>query len=521
MEAPGVFAANVIAANDFLWKENQRLREENQMLRQQLCQRQETSQRVMQLERRCQQFQDHNTRLLKRMADLKQKLAAKPKTSAPPKPAPVPPPPFVKANTPRRRGKSPGRKAGHPPALRPKPPQIDVHQDVPLPIDPQGHLCCPHCQTQMSQVRHHQRLVEELIPARILTTCYHTASGYCPSCRKRIESRAQEQPPAADLPHAQLGLNALATAAVMRLCYRLPLRQIASLFAQVLKLKLSPAAIVKQLRRLAKWLEKQYHRLKLLLRASGVVYADETSWRTNGRNSVLWTLTNDTQTLYHVDKSRGGKVIAKLLGKSFGSEGTSTLVSDFYSVYDQFDCRQQKCLAHLLRELKDTVKTRPELAGHGFFKRCSRLVRDMLKLGQRRGEPRAAAYAHAVELLEKRQAKLARQPWDDEQAQRLAARLGKYQDKLTTFLHQEQVDPTNNAAERALRPPVVMRKITGGSRSVSGAEAWAILASVFRTIQRQGRDLLDTIKTLLKAQWAGNDITLLADLITPAPSNTS
>ena len=71
---------------------------------------------------------------------------------------------------------------------------------------------------------------------------------------------------------------------------------------------------------------------------------------------------------------------------------------------------------------------------------------------------------------------------------------------------------TNNAAERALRPAVVMRKITGGNRSQAGAKAWAILASVMRTIQQQGLDLVEAIKTLLRATWAGKDAVLLTEL---------
>ncbi len=93
----------------------------------------------------------------------------------------------------------------------------------------------------------------------------------------------------------------------------------------------------------------------------------------------------------------------------------------------------------------------------------------------------------------------------------VAARLRKYRYRLTTFLHHPQVDGTNNAAERALRPPVVMRKITGGRRSQAGAAARAILASVMRTTQQQGRPLVETIETLLRAAWAGQQVTLLTD----------
>ena len=463
-------------------------------------------QRIDHLEQANRRYRDENKRLKQKVADLTAELKQKPKPAAPA---------FAKANTPDKPSRTPGRKKGHPAALRPMPDKIDIHEHVNIPVDNLGKACCPECRSQLSDVEHQERFVEELVPSKVVTTCYHTTAGWCPNCRKNVESRAENQPPAADLPHAQLGLNALATAMVMRVCYRLPLRQITKLFLQLPGLKISPGAIVKQIRRVAKWLQKQYHRLKLVLRAAGVVHADETGWRTNGKNGYLWTLTTadvkSPVTLYHVDRSRGAKVILELLGKAFGSGGDQTLVSDFYSVYDQFDGPQQKCLTHLLRELRDTISRRPELAQHRFFKRCKKLVQDMLRLKKRRKKLETVEYWHQVDLVEQRLEELSQQQWDDPDADRLTGRLSKYRTKLTTFLHKKEVDGTNNAAERALRPAVVMRKITGGSRSDDGAKAWAILASVMRTAEQQGRPVLETIKTLLKAEWAGKDIALLTD----------
>ena len=104
-------------------------------------------------------------------------------------------------------------------------------------------------------------------------------------------------------------------------------------------------------------------------------------------------------------------------------------------------------------------------------------------------------------------------------AARLTARLAKYRLKLTTFLHRAEVDATNNAAERALRPAVVMRKVTGGSRSAAGAKAWAMVASLVRTAQQQGRAALTTLEALLQAAWAGTPCALLAPVV--AGSDTS
>jgi transposase len=461
-------------------------------------------QKIDRLEQSNAKYKAENLALRRKLKDLTLQLKEKPRAV----------PAFVKANVPEvKAGKRPGRKKRHPAALRPMPDQIDVHQEVPCPVDEMGKPSCPHCCVQLSDVKHHERLVEDVIPSEVRVTCYHTTSGYCPSCRKVVESRAPGQPPAADLPHAQLGLNALATAAVMRVCYRLPFRQITRLFADLPGLSISPGAIVKQIKRLGKWLEKQYHRLTLSLRLAGVVHADETGWRTNGKNGYLWTLTNDRHTLYHVDSSRGRKVIIELLGKAFGQTSDQTLISDFYSVYNKFDCHQQKCLTHLLRELKETAVKRPELKGHAFFVTCKRLIKSMLRLKKKHETMDAGKYALAVKRHENQLDQLTGQIWNDPDADRLTKRIRKHRDSLTTFLHRKEVDGTNNAAERAIRPAVIMRKITGGSRSREGAKAWSILASVMRTAEQQGKPVLDTIKKLLQAEWAAEDITLLTELL--------
>lgn len=410
-------------------------------------------------------------------------------------------PSFIKPNIPEKRHrKKPGRPVGHVGAFRKRPRKINRHVHAPLPVDDRRKLSCPECNTQLCDLKQHRRVVEDIVPSKVVAICYHTQSGYCPSCRRRMESRGPDQPPApAGLDQVQLGLEAMATAAVMRVCYRLPLRQISQIFADLPGLSVSPAAIARQIQRMGRWLAGYYDDLQLLLRASAVVHADETGWRVDGKNGYLWTLTNANHTLYHVDKSRSGKVIAQLLGEAFGG----TLVSDFYAVYDQFDCPQQKCVAHLLRELRDAVSDQPALAKHAFFRDCKRVAQSMLRLKKLRGKLKSGEYQRRVKGLETRIANLGRTTWNQPEADRLAARLRKYGTRLTTFLHDPKVDGTNNAAERALRPPVVMRKITGGNRSEEGAKAWSILASVMRTAQQQGRDVLATIKTLLRGNWSG------------------
>lgn len=405
-------------------------------------------------------------------------------------------PDFVKPAA-RGRKKKPGRRAGHPAALRPMPQNIDVRQDVPLPVDDARRPSCPRCNACLADVRDHERLVEDVVPAKVLVKCFHTRSGWCPGCRKRVESRAREQPPAANLPHGQLGLNALATGVLLRVVHRLPFRQVAKVFADLPGLTVSPGAIARQVQRIANWLEGDYEQLVLRLRASKHVHADETGWRTDGRNGFLWTLATPTHTLLHVDKSRGGKVVRQLLGETFGG----TLVSDFYSAYATVDCPKQKCLAHLLRELAETADESEAFAAGAFFPKAKRLVKQMLALKRRWDELGDDAYTTKACQLESRLKVIAEATYGEPHADRIAKRMRRHRDELTAFLWEKELEGTNNVAERALRPAVVARKISGGSRSDAGAAAWAKLASLLRTAGQQGQNVLETIKAMLMAAW--------------------
>jgi hypothetical protein len=295
-----------------------------------------------------------------------------------------------------------------------------------------------------------------------------------------------------------LGINALATAMVLRIVYRLPFRQISGVFAQLPELSVSPGGITRQVQRVAKWFDQDYEKLLLQMRCAPIVHADETGWRVDGRNGQLWTITTPDKTLYHVDKSRGGKVIERLLGKAFGG----TLVSDFYSAYSKMPCKKQKCLAHLLRELAESAEKSPAFAATTFFAHCKQLIKRMLRLKQQWETLEDKQYDARVRRLEMQLHQLASGDYEEPNAKRIAKRLLRHESELTAFLHDRDLDATNNAAERALRPAVVMRKITGGSRSKKGAKAWATLASLMKTATQQNRKLLDTVRSMLVAAWS-------------------
>lgn len=438
----------------------------------------------------------------RRIAELEQRVEELKKqavtASAPPQASPgsdaPPPPSFVKPNLPRRRRRQkPGRKDGHEPALRAKPRRIDHHQQVPLPTDERRVPLCPRCNCRLTRLRRHKRIVEDLIRSTVKTTCYHTRSGMCPHCGKRVESRAPEQPPAANLPHGQLGLNALTTAAILRVRHRLPFRQIAQLLMDLPGLRVSPGGIVKQVKRLSRWLDGKYQDLVRRMRASEHVHADETGWRIDGRNFWLWAFTDPTFTLYHVDESRGGTVPLKLLG--------GTVTCDFYAAYDRLSGPKQRCLTHLLRELKQLGEADPSFADCPLARKLSRWCKEALRLKKRWDELDDAQYEMTASRLEDRLDQIIAAEQDHADAERLRKRLARHRDELTRFLWDEKLEGTNNAAERALRPAVVMRKITGGSRSRDGAAAWMKLASLLRSADQRGLGVYDATQKLIEEHW--------------------
>jgi transposase-like protein len=294
-----------------------------------------------------------------------------------------------------------------------------------------------------------------------------------------------------------LGINALTTAVILRVRHRLPFRQIAQLLKDLPGLNISPAGIVKQIKRIARWLEGKYQDLILQMRASPHVHADETGWRIDGKNFWLWAFTDPTFTLYHVDESRGGKVPLKMLGQAFGG----TVIADFYGAYTGLNAPKQRCLTHLMREVKDVGEVDPTFRASPLSRRLLRWCKDALDLKKRWDQLSDAEYELNVSRLEDRLDRLMKLRDDHSEAQRLLKRLHRHREELTRFLWDEKLDGTNNAAERALRPAVVMRKITGGSRSESGAHAWAKLASLLRTADQKKLGVFDAARKLIVEYW--------------------
>jgi transposase len=170
------------------------------------------------------------------------------------------------------------------------------------------------------------------------------------------------------------------------------------------------------------------------------------------------------------------------------------LVTDFYSAYHHFGTHQ-RCWAHVLREARDLVAAHPD--DHELARWARRLVR--LYRAARDAPGATPAVRRTTRCrLERLLAQLC-QPCAaaDVPQRKLAARLLTHRHELFAFVSDPAVPPTNNQAERDLRPLVIARKVHGGTRSDQGSADTARRATLFRTWRAQGLNPFAECRALL------------------------
>lgn len=374
----------------------------------------------------------------------------------------------------RRREKKRGPKKGHEPHLRKVPEKVD--REVRLVAKE-----CPHCQEPdlpepIHWHTHTQIDLPQLLPA--VVTRYHVGWSWCRGCQKEVSASSK-------LSRSQYGPRLHAQVTHWKYQLGLTLGKIQRLLKDQFALGLSTGQIAEILNRSGQEFDSVYEDLGLMLNDEAFLHADETGWRESGENRWLWSFSNDRMSYYHIAKSRGQKVVEDLLGKRY----SGTLISDFYGAYHALKSVKQKCWTHLLREIRELREKEPKHQEVRYFmKQMKRFFRRGIKLKERyeQGEDIEKALARLTTDTHRWSFRRVRHP----DLQRLCKRMVKYRNELYTFI-KTRVEPTNNKAEREIRPAVLMRKMSYGNRSVQGAKNQSILMSVIRTCAKQNINFVE------------------------------
>jgi transposase len=470
----------------------ERLKRENERLRRELAER----------ERQLAQAAKEIADAKKQIADLERQLALRNQnstiTSKPPASDGLAGRQRVRGRR-RKSRRKPGGQPGHPGHSRPLVPAERVHAIVDLVPD-----ACPHCQRRLQtredvgDPRRHQ--VTELPPIEAHITEYRCHRRRCPACGKTTQAALPDEIV------GQFGPQLTALIAYLTVVCRLPRLVVQRFLEGALQIPISLGSTQNAWEEASAAVAAPYAELDAALRQEAVLNADETGHRTNGDKRWLWTFVARTFVVYRIAASRGSDVLKTVLGATFAG----ILGSDRLPSYRKYVVRQRQfCWAHVTRNLLSALDLATTPHAKQFCREALALDRRLFRLWHRfRGDPEArgvpltrAQLIDKVLPIEKRLFALGERYVNatNPDVRNLALAFFVHHQHFFTFVHEDGVEPTNNAAERALRTAVQWRKIMFGTRSEQGERAVERLLTIVQTCHRQQLNALAYLTAAITA----------------------
>jgi len=398
-----------------------------------------------------------------------------------------------------------GGQPGHPKAHRALVPPEKVRDTINcIPIS------CRRCGHELSgedpEPLIHQ--VAELPRIEPIVDEYRLHRLVCPDCGEKTCGVLPEGVPIGRFsPYLQAMLAMLAGA------YRLSKRQIQQVSADMLGLKISTGMISKLERQSAAALEAPYNELATSVHQADAVNIDETSWREDRRKRWLWVTVTRLATVFTIARNRSGEIAVALLGSRDGQ----VVSSDRFSAYEWIMASwRQVCWSHLRRDFQAMIDRvdEGEPVGRRLLSLSNRLFHNWHRV--RDGTLDWGGFQGRMTRL-RPEVKQALEEGSRCSCAKTAAtcfEILKVEEGLWAFTRVRGIDPTNNAAERALRHAVIWRRISGGTDSVKGSRFVERMLTVVATCRQQGGNVLDYLTSCFEASRCGQDIPSLLPVTT-------
>jgi transposase len=370
-------------------------------------------------------------------------------------------PPLTEEELRRRKGGARRGHAGHgwKPPEGPEP-EVEV---LPAPE------VCPCCGGALEDFPGEEETVRELIdchPQPAFRRRVRVPTRYCPHCRRPVRPRVPGV-----LPKTRLTNNVLARAATEHYHDGVPMGTVAR------RLGVPKGALFNEMHRLAALLGPAVTGLLALLRDAAVKQADETPWRTDGDNGYAWVFIAGRVTVFVCEKTRAMSVPAAVL-----ADCTGKLVTDRYPAYNCFAGKRNYCLEHLKRDTLEIVEANPGSAECVAF--AAQLVPWLCAAMSLRSACAGdnVTYLVRAAFIRRRIEELADVPARHPSVQFVQDIFRENGERLWHWTEDPRVPAENNAAERAVRPLAIARKVSHGSQSVRGRQTRSALMSVLHTL---------------------------------------
>ena len=347
---------------------------------------------------------------------------------------------------------------------------------------------CPHCAHGLSasdQPEYHAYDHIELPPIRPVVTRIHRHRGTCPCCRRGFAAPAPE----GMAPGSPFGPGLAALILHLHVTQAISFERLVRLMDEVFGVTISEGAIANLLARAEAPMIVAAERIAATVRGAKVVASDETSARVAGKTWWQWVLLSSTAVYHLIADSRGAKVVTGFLQGA----RPEIWVADRYGGQNGHGAQRQVCLAHLLREAQYAI----DEGDRGFAPGFKRLLLRAVDIGRRRETLKDSTLHQYRADLDRRLTKLLAAATATTAGLKLARAIRKCRNDLFVFVTRPDVPYTNNGCERALRPSVIFRKVTGCFRSQWGARLYAAAASVIATGRLNRKSALQAIQDAL------------------------
>ena len=370
---------------------------------------------------------------------------------------------------------------------------------------------CPQCGGKVREIHKHDQYVTDIPVIEVKTTRFITYSGYCRDCQKRVRSRHPDQTSqATGAAGVLVGPRAKALAADLKHRLGVSYGKVSEVLQDAFGLQVSRSGWCQSDQKLSTTASAVYAELLDMIRQCSVVHADETGWRIGTLAAWLWVFTHVDVTVYAIRDNRSSDVVVDVLGREF----KGILASDCFLAYDDRRLSgwlKQKCMSHLLKDLKEMKESKSGRALQ-FARQMTIVLQEALVLKKQKSSLDPFTFFQRARDLEAHlDALIAPQRrLSDRDNARFAKRLRKHRPHLLRFLYVNELDATNNLAERMIRPAVITRKTNGCNRSKPGAATHAILSSVLVTCRQHSIPILDYLVELQR--FGGNPVSLVTTL---------
>lgn len=349
---------------------------------------------------------------------------------------------------------------------------------------------CPDCGHKLTLQKTEPKITQqiELVEKPVSVTEYQQLKYWCRHCQKYHSAPLPKE----IIKSGLFGPKLTTLTAYLKGRCHTSYRTLKDFMHDVLGVEISTGFLAKEIKKVAASLASPYNELAELLKQQEHLYADETSFKKNGKLQWAWCFVAEYFTFFKIAPSRGSQVLYEVLGEDF----FGTISSDFYSAYLKYrketETLFQFCWSHLIREIK-FLTTLSDTKTYG--KRLLKYVKRMFKTIHSQSELSQREFRHQMRChRENIRYTVQRNVPENKKSEVLAKRFREHGASYFLFIDTQSIEPTNNVAEREIRTLVLDRHVTQGSRSVAGNEWNERFWSVVSTCRQQGRNLIDFLE---------------------------